>query len=166
MISLIVFSVGIFISSVSAEIYQWVDKNGVSHASDRPPRPADVVGEVETMKTFPATTPSTAVPKNPSRTESLPVRAPAQEHKAQKAELNKDASVELYTTSWCSYCEQARQFFRSRGIPFREYDIEKDRGAATRKRQLDSKGGIPFAVINGKKIHGYSQAAYQQALGK
>ena len=73
--------------------------------------------------------------------------------------------VELYTTSWCPYCKKAANFFRSRGIPFKEYDIEKDKAAARRKKQLDKKGsGVPFAMINGKPIHGFSEAAYENAL--
>jgi hypothetical protein len=29
--------------------------------------------------------------------------------------------VELYVTSWCPYCKQAENFFRSQGIPFIAY---------------------------------------------
>ncbi|MGD8382367.1 MAG: glutaredoxin domain-containing protein, partial [Syntrophobacterales bacterium] len=72
--------------------------------------------------------------------------------------------VELYTTSWCPYCQKARDFFRSRGISFTEYDIEKDKAAAARKNRLDKKKGVPFAMINGRGIHGWSAAAYEQAL--
>ena len=72
--------------------------------------------------------------------------------------------VELYITSWCPYCQMAREFFRSRGIPFTEYDIEKDKAAAVRKKRLDKRNGVPFAMINGQGIHGYSPAAYEQAL--
>jgi glutaredoxin len=72
--------------------------------------------------------------------------------------------VELYGTSWCHYCQKAREFFRSRGIPFTEYDIEKDKNAAARKKQLDKRNGVPFVVINGRGIHGWSAAVYEQAL--
>ena len=67
--------------------------------------------------------------------------------------------VELYITSWCPYCKQAENFFRSQGIPFTSYDIEKDSSAAQRKEQLDSSGGVPLAIINGQKIHGFSAEA-------
>jgi glutaredoxin len=72
--------------------------------------------------------------------------------------------VELYTTSWCPYCEKARDFFRSRGISFTEYDIEKDQNAAARKDKLDKKKGVPFVIINGRGMHGWSEAGYEQAL--
>ncbi|HER39880.1 MAG TPA: glutaredoxin family protein [Salinimicrobium catena] len=72
--------------------------------------------------------------------------------------------VELYVTSWCPYCKQAINFFRSRGVEIKVYDIEKDRNAAARKKQLNGKGGVPFAVINGKQITGYAPSQYTQAL--
>jgi len=72
--------------------------------------------------------------------------------------------VELYTTSWCPYCQKARDFFRTRGISFTEYDIEKNEEAAQRKRQMDSRGGVPLVVIDGRTIAGFSEAAYEKAL--
>ena len=91
-----------------------------------------------------------------SVTESKPHTTKSQETSA--------PSVELYATSWCGYCQKARLFFRERGIKFIEYDVEKDKRAAYRKQQLDSGRGVPFAVINGQKISGYSEALYIQAL--
>jgi glutaredoxin len=72
--------------------------------------------------------------------------------------------VELYITDWCPYCRHAVKFFESRGIPYTVYDIEKDKEAARRKNELDNRRGVPFAVINGKRIHGYSAEMYQRAL--
>ena len=72
--------------------------------------------------------------------------------------------VELYVTSWCPYCHKAKAFLDQRGIAYRAYDIERDPAAARRKQQLDTGRGVPFAVINGIKISGWSQQAYQTAL--
>jgi len=54
----------------------------------------------------------------------------------------------------------------SKGVDFVVYDIEKDPAAANRKRELDRGRGVPFAVINGIKISGWSQRAYETALEK
>ena len=130
---IVFFLILIITGLAGAELYRWVDKDGVVHLSDVLPRNARQNVEVE----------STISSKN--RT---------------------GPKVELYTTSWCPYCQSAREFFRSRGIPFTEYDIEKDKAAAARKNRLDKKKGVPFAMINGQGIHGYSPAAYEQALGR
>lgn len=82
------------------------------------------------------------------------------------ASLQETNQVELYVTSWCPYCRQAIDFFRSRGIYYVVYDIERDDDAARRKKELDPRKGVPFAVINGIKIHGFSEAAYLKALNQ
>ena len=80
------------------------------------------------------------------------------------ASIYESDQVELYVTSWCPYCRQAIDFFRSRGINYAVYDIERDDNAARRKKELDPRKGVPFAVINGIKIHGFSEKAYLKAL--
>ncbi len=80
------------------------------------------------------------------------------------ASVYESDQVELYVTSWCPYCRQAIDFFRSRGINPVVYDIERDDNAARRKKELDPRKGVPFAVINGVKIHGFSENAYLKAL--
>lgn len=140
----------VFIPGVCAEIYKWVDQDGVTHFSDRAPNEAQVVGEVKSKRSL---GPSGKAGDQTNRQTSK-----------EQSDSNQGAKVELYTTSWCPYCKKARQFFRSQGIAFKEYDIEKDKKAAARKNQLDSKKGVPFAVVNGEKIHGYAPEAYQAAL--
>lgn len=76
----------------------------------------------------------------------------------------KSASVDLYVTSWCPYCHKAKAFFKERNVAVKVYDIEKDKKAAARKRKLDPHQGVPFAVVNGKGIHGYAPDQYLQAL--
>ncbi len=168
-------TLGMTASSI-AEIYHWVDKAGVSHASDQPPKTADVVGEVKKMETsnlpsVPAlqkkSTPSaSSASSKDSPTPSSPEVNQNSASNSTKEQVNKNAQVELYVTSWCPYCVQARQFLRSLGVSFKEYDIERDRDAAARKARLGAGSGVPFAVINGKKIQGYSEAAYRAALQK
>ena len=34
--------------------------------------------------------------------------------------------IEMYATSWCPYCERARQLLRSKGVSFEEISIESD----------------------------------------
>ena len=79
-------------------------------------------------------------------------------------EAVQDNEVELYVTSWCPYCKKAKHYFQSRGIAFTAYDIEKDSEAAARKKELDGEKGVPFAVINGVSIRGYSPEQYDSAL--
>jgi glutaredoxin len=75
------------------------------------------------------------------------------------------ATVEIYVTSWCPYCKDAIKFLKDNRIPYVAYDIEKDSKAAKRRDSLSPRQGVPFAIINGKKIYGYSAQVYSEALG-
>jgi len=141
----------IFISASQADIYKWVDEKGELHITDTPP-PTKSSGQVKVYKDVPDESPA------PS-----PAAERSEKPKA-SVERRKSAEVVLYTTSWCPYCRKARDYLRSRGIDFTEYDIEKDKEAAARKRQLDGRGGVPFAIINGRPIRGFSASTYERAL--
>ena len=146
----------------TAQVYKWVDEKGVIHLSDQPPQRNQSIGEIEAIPNHHRTTQSA---RNPADETWKPNRKSYElSHAAKKANSRNIPKVELFTTSWCLYCKHARNFFLSRGIPFVEYDIEKDKNAARRKKQLDTRKGIPFAVINGQRIHGFSEAAYSRAL--
>lgn len=160
---LIIFMVAVFVDRSIADMYKWVDKNGIIHFSDTPPD-VDDNSDIETLPTY--TTPENYgnpqdnnSTENKSRDNSLNPR-----DTVEKTSWGIKPKVELYTTSWCPWCKKAKAFFRTRGIAFTEYDIEKDKEAARRKTQIDRQQGVPFAVINGKGIHGYNIKAYKDAL--
>ncbi|MGC1403849.1 MAG: glutaredoxin domain-containing protein [Thermodesulfobacteriota bacterium] len=81
------------------------------------------------------------------------------------AAANPTKTVEIYVTDWCPYCAQAIKFLQANQIQYVAYDIEKDSQAAKRYRELSGRRGVPFAIINGKKIHGFSAQTYSKALG-
>ncbi|WP_085711675.1 MULTISPECIES: glutaredoxin family protein [unclassified Pseudomonas] len=77
---------------------------------------------------------------NPSQMASEQVRA--------------NAKVVLYTTDWCGYCKQTKRFLDQKGIPFREFDIEKDAEARKAYEALGGRG-IPLIDVNGTLIRGF-----------
>lgn len=71
--------------------------------------------------------------------------------------------IDLYVTDWCGYCKRAEAFFTARGLSFNRFDVEKDQLAAVQREKFPGRG-VPYAVINGTGILGYSEAEYFQAL--
>ena len=163
---------------VEAQLYKWVDEHGVTHFSDRPTREASESDEEEA---------EAVVEENTVTVEESTQAAPTQNSNSQQTEnaldeitktieeISKDQEemaaqtrpkVELYVTSWCGYCKKAKAFFRSRGIRFVEYDVERNPAAARRMSRMTASSGVPFVVINGYRIQGYSEAAYKKALKK
>ncbi len=160
---LVLFFVLILASPVSSvEIYKWVDDKGVVHFSDTPPPDGPEVIEEEQPPPVDSNLPDNSPPAAESQNAALePDFFDILEQSPQAAEA---PSVEIYVTSWCVYCTKAKQFFRSKGIEFAVYDIEKDENAARRMMALTSKRAVPYVVINGHGIQGYSEEAYQAAL--
>jgi glutaredoxin len=152
LILLITLVVALAVSGLStAKFYKYVDENGVVHFQDHPPE--NVAPDTEVKE----------LPEYKSKSTDTNVRKRNNEKITGKTDYS-DAQVELYVTSWCRYCKKAENYFRSRGIPFTKYDIEKDMAAARRKDKLSPQKGVPFAVVNGRKIYGYSPEAYESAL--
>ena len=153
------------IGTTSAEIYKWVDDEGVIHFSDSGPQDVPEINKPEEEPS--------AAPEHqgnaPSEIDNQKVGLPPDffdmlDESSEEADVSDDPSVEIYVTSWCTYCNAAKKFFRSRGIEFSVYDIEKDKGAARRMRAMTNQRAVPFVVINGYGITGYSEQAYELAL--
>ncbi|MBU0769741.1 MAG: DUF4124 domain-containing protein [Proteobacteria bacterium] len=158
---LMIFMVAVFVDRSIADMYKWVDENGIAHFSDTPPDVTDN-SDIETLPTHTAQE-NNGYPQDNNSKKNRDNRSNPTDT-VQKNPRTIKPKVELYTTSWCPWCKKAKAFFRSRGIAFVEYDIEKDKEAARRKAQIDRQKGVPFAVINGKGINGYNVKAYNDAL--
>ena len=71
--------------------------------------------------------------------------------------------IQIYTSSWCSYCNAAKNLLSKLDINFEEINIEEKN--ISRQELLDLAGGytIPQISINDKFIGGYNelQSLYQ-----
>ncbi|RON01960.1 NrdH-redoxin [Pseudomonas brassicacearum] len=74
-----------------------------------------------------------------------------------------NARVVLYATDWCGYCKAIRRFLDQKGIPYREFDIEKDADARKAYEALGGRG-IPMLDVNGTLIRGYEPDEILAAL--
>lgn len=68
--------------------------------------------------------------------------------------------VEIYTLSYCPYCQKAKMFLKSKGVDYIEYnsddDEEKIREELTKRFNLPSLATFPQIIIDGVNIGGYS----------
>lgn len=158
----------LFSTITYSDTYKWVDEKGVVHFQDY--KPAGVApSKVEVLSKEELKFNNYV---NSAKESEVKSYFPASEsEKAEgkgkkKTRYSQNQKVELYVTSWCGYCKKAKAFFNSRGIDFIAYDVEKDKNAARRHKELNRRGGVPVAVINGRKILGFSAGAYENALKK
>jgi glutaredoxin len=150
----------------AADIYKWEDENGVMHYTDTAPS-----DESEWVQEGTSSNDGQNNSNNPLRNYDAEVVSEilneiSDDDEPAEEEMKRELSVELYVTSWCQYCRKAKAFFQSRGIQFIEYNIEEDQKAAQRLSSLTESKAVPFAIINGHHIKGYSASAYVRALRK
>jgi glutaredoxin len=149
---------------IGAVMYKWVDQNGVVHFSDTPPASdQEMETRATTTYTAPAQTPDRRRPEKASR--PAPQKEDARKVTQRKVSKPGDNKVVIFTTTWCGYCKKAIALLNANHIPFKQYDIEKEAGAKKRMMALGGRGGVPFAIINGQKIYGFSEGTYKRVLG-
>ena len=127
--------------SAAAGIYQWTDARGNRHFGDRPPPDAEhETVSLRNINTFQSVS-----------TDELPEWA---------READGDRETVIYKAGWCGVCKQATRYFRDKGIPCREYDIEKsDRGRCDFAR-LKARG-VPVILVGDLRMNGFSSRRFQ-----
>ncbi len=73
-------------------------------------------------------------------------------------------SVVIYTTPTCGFCQQAKQYLRTRGVPFVEIDVSRDAYAAMEMVRISGQQGVPVIVIDGQVILGFDRPTVDRLL--
>lgn len=71
--------------------------------------------------------------------------------------------VRLYGTQWCGYCRQARDYLKSRQIPFDDIDIDASSVGRQQFAQLDGKG-VPLILVGRQRLDGYDKTRLEAML--
>jgi glutaredoxin len=127
----------------AAQVYKWTDAQGTVHYGDTPPQQRGASR---------LATPSGAE----GQADALPYEL---------ARAVKASPVTLYTTvlSACAACDQGRALLRARGIPYAEKTVNTDEDKE-QLRQLTGKLELPVLVVGSRRISGFQDAAWQDAL--
>jgi glutaredoxin 3 len=76
------------------------------------------------------------------------------------------AAVTLYTTSWCPYCERARRLLKSKGVDFREFDIEETPEKRAEMHSRSGRRSVPQIFIGDQHVGGSDDLHALEAAGK
>lgn len=80
---------------------------------------------------------------------------------AAMADFDTEYKVLMYATSWCPYCQQARNYFRQQGIAYTEYDIERDLEAKRRYQSFGGRG-VPVIFVGKRRMNGFSVSGFSK----
>jgi mycoredoxin len=143
---LILFSV-----PAQAEIYKWVDSEGVVHYSSRASENAkseDVTSRVKSSGNF--------------------VSEPPPEPSSTPADKKNDASTDggsltVFTNLGCKECREVKAFLNARGLAYKEYNISQDAEGKKRYEELGGKT-VPFIAVGDQKLNGFNKDQLEAML--
>jgi len=149
------------VSLAGAEMYQWVDDNGVVTFKDSPPPASKKRSKVKVYNDSdfdPAPPPQPAPAKRKSKGSSTAA--------AQTSAPEKSASPARWrcmSPRGAATAKKQKSTMNSKGIPYVAYDIEKDSAAFQRYKEHGVRG-VPLIIIGSNKMSGFSAEALEHYL--
>lgn len=72
--------------------------------------------------------------------------------------------VIVFSTPTCTFCNQAKRYFKEKNIRFTDVDVSKDQSAARDMMRKTGQMGVPVILINNKPIIGFDRNKINQML--
>lgn len=137
----------IFCATAYADFYKWEDESGATHITDYPP-------------------PEYGSAKHIQRHKGINGKTPTDEELEAKLKAETKPDVTLFTKNDCADCDKARAFLKSKKVLFTEYNMDKDKTAAAKRKDVykDDGNDVPYAIINRNQVFGFTESVYSRAL--
>lgn len=86
--------------------------------------------------------------------------------------MSKELNIEVYSKEWCPYCKKAKAFLKSKGLDFKEIDINDGDNYEVMKERTGNKT-VPQIIINDQCLGGYddlitleNKGEFNQLIGR
>lgn len=80
------------------------------------------------------------------------------------AETKPQPRVIVFSTPTCSFCNMAKQYFRQKGIKFKDVDVSRDPAAARDMVRRSGQQGVPVIDIGGRIVIGFDRVKIEKYL--
>jgi glutaredoxin 3 len=74
------------------------------------------------------------------------------------------ATITVYSAPWCGFCKMAKGYLSSKGLTFKDVNIDEDRQALTYIYEKTGQAGIPVIEIGSEIILGFDREKIDLAL--
>lgn len=75
------------------------------------------------------------------------------------------ATVKIYSTPTCVYCQMAKKFFKEHNIEYVEFDVGADKTKADEMIKKTGQMGVPVIEIGEEIIIGFDKKRISKLLG-
>lgn len=72
--------------------------------------------------------------------------------------------VIVYSTPSCPYCSMAKDYLRSKNVPFEDIDVSRNQAAAMEMIRKSGQSGVPVIDFNGEIIVGFDRARLEKLV--
>lgn len=79
--------------------------------------------------------------------------------------MSNDQKIEVYSKDWCPYCKKAKAFLKSKGLGFKEIDINEGNNYEEMKERTNRKT-VPQIIINDQSLGGYDDLISLEKSGE
>lgn len=135
-------------TSCFAEIHKWTDENGIVHFSAQPPSKGDSKQiNVDVVQ---------------ASSSGFSVSQPLVNSASTKKNKQKAKKIVMYATSWCPYCQKARDYFIKNGLKFTEYDVEQDESKMRKFKRLGGSGYPLIMIGKDQQMQGFSVSGFER----
>ena len=73
-------------------------------------------------------------------------------------------AVKVYTTPTCPWCRQAKALLESKGVPYEEVDVTKDRTLVDELQAVSGQLGVPVVTDGTTVVIGFNKAALEHLV--
>jgi len=81
-----------------------------------------------------------------------------------KERKSRQPRVIVFTTPTCSFCRAVKQYFRQKGVRFKEVDLTRDPAAARDVVRRTKQQGVPVIYIGSKYVIGFDRPKINKLL--
>lgn len=75
-------------------------------------------------------------------------------------------NVKIYTTATCYWCQAAKEFFKKKGVKYKEINVSTSPIAQFEMVKKSRQMGVPVIDIDGQIIVGFNRDRIEEALGR
>lgn len=126
-------------NQLAAEVYRYVDHQGVTHYTTDP---SSIPDQYRKGSEEPHTLP---------RINKADLNLPEPVYSARRSQKK----VVLLVTKTCPYCTMAEEFLKSHDVDFRKYDVQRSSTGKRLHREAGG-GGVPVVFVGDTTVRGFS----------
>jgi glutaredoxin-like YruB-family protein len=79
--------------------------------------------------------------------------------------MEQTAKVIVFSTPTCSFCNQAKRYFKEKNVKFKDIDVSRDQAALKdMQKRTGGNSGVPVILINNKPIIGFDKSKINKLL--